>query len=556
MKTTFFLLLLSVLANKITGQDEKGPVINTPQGDIKGTWKSTINGRKIQAFMGIPYAKPPVGPLRFKNPEPFGTWSSVRDGTADPPVCPQTGKGVGSPEPITGNEDCLYLNVYTPDASKESKYPVMLFLHGGGFLSGGCLSDIYGPDMLLDKDIVLVVINYRIGVLGFASTEDEEILGNFGLKDQILAMKWIQENIASYGGNPDSVTIFGVCAGGSSTHYHTLSQQSKGLFHRAIAMSGAADSPWAISAPGKVSRYVMKTGEKLNCSTSSTKELAACLSNIPAPLLVETGLKFIMWEGKDPIMPYTPVFEREGDESFITVKSFTSNSNVPMIIGATSDEAANKVAVFYNSPAGIDNVLESLDENFTDIAPVSLFFDDKAENPAEVSRQIKEFFFEGKKINKDSIPQVIKMYSDALYYEGVKSALKRHSGPSYIYMLAYNGEHSLAQKMSGGKFRQGVAHADDLLYLFPIKAYVERPNGLNAEDKKMSEQFINYFTNFATYGIPTPDKDPVQWTEATANNNYLLINGSSTKMLNNFLSERDSFWKNIEWQNKLIPQNK
>ncbi|KAL3282159.1 hypothetical protein HHI36_005354 [Cryptolaemus montrouzieri] len=163
------------------------------------------------------------------SPVPIEPWKDVLDATKPHAVCPQRDI-YRRTDLIEGDEDCLYLNVYTPRLPSENLelLPVMVFFHGGGFLCGGGNSYWYGPDVLLDRDIVLVVTNYRLGALGFLSTGDSVSPGNYGLKDQSLALKWVKKNIEYFGGDPDSITLFGESAGGASANYHMLSPLSKG----------------------------------------------------------------------------------------------------------------------------------------------------------------------------------------------------------------------------------------------------------------------------------------------------------------------------------------
>lgn len=162
------------------------------------------------SFKGIPFAAPPVGNLRFRAPEDPQPWTGVRDALDHGPSCP-----TAIPS-LSMGEDCLYLNVYS--RSFTDNRPVMVWLNPGGFLSGSGDSLMFGPEHLIEEDVVIVTFNYRIGALGFLNTGDSSSPGNFGLKDMIQALKWVRENIANFGGDPDNVTIFGESAGGAAAH--------------------------------------------------------------------------------------------------------------------------------------------------------------------------------------------------------------------------------------------------------------------------------------------------------------------------------------------------
>ncbi|KAL1132549.1 hypothetical protein AAG570_010503 [Ranatra chinensis] len=260
------------------------PLVETPLGPIRGSLLKTWTGKDILAFRAIRYAKPPTGQLRFKAPVPVEPWSEVVDATEDGPVCHQPGAEYFGPP----SEDCLYINVYTKELSGSK--PVIIFFHPGGWFSMTSRSDWAGPDYLLDQDLVLVTVNYRLGPLGFMSTGDEHAVGNYGMKDQVLAMKWVKYNIAAFGGDPKSVTITGYSAGSTSVMLHMLSPMSKGLFHRGISMSAGITSNWVIMKnPLELSR---KLGDVVGCPTdTTTKQLVQCLRTIPAETLADSYQK-------------------------------------------------------------------------------------------------------------------------------------------------------------------------------------------------------------------------------------------------------------------------
>ena len=260
--------LLSLSTINTEARDEE--IVITSNGPIKGEVRR--NGlhpyNKYRAFHAIPYAKPPIAELRFKPPEPFtGQWdeSSPYDATdsSKTPICPQLAHKnfMHIPEDQL-DEDCLHLSVYSPtNVTIESALPVLVWIHGGSFDRGTGMFPYHGPDRFIEgDDIVMVSINYRVGILGFLSLGIPEIPGNMGLLDQTMALRWVQENIRSFGGDPEAVTIMGESAGSWSSYYHLFSPPSKGLFHRIIAQSGTPMSPAYHEYPGDMaSRYTSHT---------------------------------------------------------------------------------------------------------------------------------------------------------------------------------------------------------------------------------------------------------------------------------------------------------
>ncbi|KAK9875468.1 hypothetical protein WA026_007860 [Henosepilachna vigintioctopunctata] len=337
-------------------------VIDTKLGKIKGKLASNYLGVEYYSFQGIPFARAPVGDLRFKAPLPAEAWNGVLDGTKEGPACPSVHMLFRW---VTGNEDnCLNLNVYIKELPKDGVplKPVMVWVHGGGFTYGSNSTELYGPEYLITEDVILVTINYRLGIFGFICLEDENlgVTGNAGLKDQVMALTWVRENIISFGGDPNNVTVFGESAGAASVHFLTLSSLAKGLFHKVIIQSGSALSPWAYGVRGvkHICEY-MKTEENdeskiLNMlQKMTTKDLLNIQTNIPDTIIA--GFQRV----------FAPIVEKPSKDAFISeepehlLKSGNYNK-VPIIIGTNSNEAAfhRGMRIFEGSRWSFDCKLE------------------------------------------------------------------------------------------------------------------------------------------------------------------------------------------------------
>ncbi|XP_069696460.1 esterase FE4-like isoform X3 [Periplaneta americana] len=276
------------------------------QGHLRGHRLVSKGGREIFAFQGVPYAKPPIGELRFKPPQPPDSWKGILDATQDGPMCIQRpGLSTDPNTPLLGGEDCLYLNVFTPRLPEEHpvSMDVMFFIHGGGWMTGSGGSTMHGPQYLLDKDVVLVSVNYRLGAFGFLSTGDAACPGNNGLKDLVAALRWVQDNIAAFGGNPGSVTIFGHSAGAVNVHFLMLSPVSNGLFHRAISQSGTALAPWALSPPGLMKQYSRMLAASLACPIAPSIEMLACLRHRDAEDIIYSAPPFYIYTDAMVLLP-------------------------------------------------------------------------------------------------------------------------------------------------------------------------------------------------------------------------------------------------------------
>ncbi|XP_049821146.1 juvenile hormone esterase-like isoform X2 [Aethina tumida] len=331
------LVIISCVLYSVIADD---PILELPNGKIKGKVITTRAGVDFYSYTQIPFAKPPVGDLRFKAPEPAEKWDGTLDCTQSTKFCYNIGS---SDESQT--EDCLYLNVYVP-VNGTGNMPVMYHIFGGGFVQGNALFESNGPHYFMEYGVIVVTVNYRVGSFGFLSTGNTVIPGNFGLKDQNLGLKWVRDNIHYFGGDPSKVTVFGLSAGGASTTFHIISKQSQGLFRAAFAESGSALNPWAYQRYANKIAYQLATLIDPNFNESSTSEkLLSFLQTVPAKDLnaasnnVNVGYIDEMAQG----FHFAPVVEPEHDDAFITETAYESlesgNINkVPLIIGMTSEE--------------------------------------------------------------------------------------------------------------------------------------------------------------------------------------------------------------------------
>ncbi|XP_021559687.1 cocaine esterase isoform X2 [Neomonachus schauinslandi] len=329
------LLLFLVLGQ---GQDSASPIRTTHTGQVRGSLvhvKDTDVG--VHTFLGIPFAKPPLGPLRFAPPEPPEPWSGVKDGTSHPAMCLQNItimnalalKLLSMTLPVTSmSEDCLYLSVYTPAHAREgSSLPVLVWIHGGGLVMG--MASMYDGSVLAAfEDVVVVTIQYRLGMLGFFSTGDKHAPGNWGYLDQVAALRWVQQNIAYFGGDPGLVTIFGQSAGGTSVSSHVVSPMSQGLFHRAIMESGVALLPGLIVSSSNAAS--MMVANLSACGQVDSEALVGCLRGKTEEEILAISQPFMITPGvvDGTFLPRHP-------QELLASADFQP---VPSIIGVNNDE--------------------------------------------------------------------------------------------------------------------------------------------------------------------------------------------------------------------------
>lgn len=226
-------------------------IVEIESGQIRGQRQQTIfENTTYYSFQGIPYIKAPIGNLRFELPQKPEPWTGVRDALATGLDCPQERHILGEASGPQG-EDCLFINVYTPsNLTSTDRLPVMFYIHGGGFQEGSSSETLFGPDFLIDENVILVTFNYRLGPFGFLTLKTYDLPKNIGLKDQQYALMWVNDNIGRFGGDNSKVTIFGQSAGATSVHLHSLNLRSRRYFQRAILQSGSAITNWAYADTG------------------------------------------------------------------------------------------------------------------------------------------------------------------------------------------------------------------------------------------------------------------------------------------------------------------
>ncbi|KAI8421998.1 hypothetical protein MSG28_009903 [Choristoneura fumiferana] len=458
---------------------DKNPRVLVQQGWLQGEKKEVVTGDgHYYSFKGIPYAAAPIGNLRFKAraPQPPAVWTGIRKATQHGPVCPQYNYLTLAVVP--GSEDCLYLNVYTPKITPQKVLPVMVFIHGGGFKFGSGNDDNYGPDFLVKQDVVIVTFNYRLEVLGFLCLDTEDVPGNAGMKDQVAALKWIKENIQKFGGDPYNVTIFGESAGGASTSYHIISPLSKGLFNRAIAMSGVALTDWAMAYEGRTRAFTL--GKQLGIETEDPQVLLEFLQNVPVEKLVNTNPSLHKFEemcSKMVKMSYfAPVVEKQlGQKAFLPehpehLLVSGAGSEVDVMIGYTSEEGLLGISAY-------ELLFMPLFHKHPELfAPFRIMMSNNTpEKIWELSHRIREYYFKEKPVDS----------KDRNIYgmEGLKYGIT------------------------------GASHLDDMVYLFDPKEKKLKID-VTSNAYKMIELSCKVFTNFAKFGNPTPNSSlGVKWPE-------------------------------------------
>ncbi|XP_016927596.2 esterase B1 [Drosophila suzukii] len=519
------------------------------QGVVVGQQKKLASGLEYNSFLGVPYAEPPVGELRFRSPRPL---ERFREPELD---CSKEGNVSHQRDPFTlevaGSENCLFLNVYAPKVKNPgSPLPVMIWIHGGGFFFGNGNSDFHFPGKLMEQEVIVVTLNYRLGALGFLSLPEEGIHGNMGLKDQRLALQWVQENIASFNGDPDNVTLFGESAGGASVHMHTYARHANRLFHKAIMQSGTGNMEWVFQTEAAVK--TRRLAELLGGGDfgGDTKALLAFLQKAdPAGILANT-LKVLTADERRRCLPFAfkPVVEDSSSpDSFLDKKLMElmckkdSLGKMPMIMG-------------YNSAEGLAIVLkakqklEAYEDDLARMVPRNMVADPKAPEAQEAASDIRAFFFNGQALTKENMDNLVDLFSDYHFSMDLQHAAEIHAScqtqsPLYFYRLDYVGGRNMYKKIFQNEDLRGVAHADDICYLFQMAG---DESEVREDDLLLTERMCKMWANFARHGKPSESWKPIQKAQdgKPFQLDCLLID-RELKMCVNPDGERMDFWRSM-----------
>nr|UYG55598.1 esterase 1 [Arma chinensis] len=516
-------------------------VVDTTNGKLRGRVMTSRAGRKFLGFTGVPYAKPPVGSRRFEPPEEMERWTGIRNATEPGPWCIQANTFDITPVAI-GTEDCLFLAVYTHRTT--SRNAVMIHFHGGGFNSGDAEHKTL-PTYMMDKDVVIVDVKYRLSFFGFLSFEDNVMPGNQALKDQVMAMKWVQKNIAKFGGDPNRVTIVGESAGAGSVYHHIVSPMSKGLFHRAIAESGTSYNGWAVAPPGLAKANCQRLAKLMNCPGETTTAAVSCLKTKNATEIANALTEFLVWQIDSTII--WPVFEPEGPGAFLTgpVSKWKHNP-VPLMLGTTSGEGLLRTGYF----AYYNTEMKWLNDNFARLAPLSLFYGNSSSNPSEVTKKVREFYFNDGQITSglDSWYNLTQVYTDSWFVIGIIDGANYHSGDVYFYYFDYIGEYTYGPEYNRTLYF-GAPHTEEINFIW------ENPNvnwTLRGDDLKFSRRLVKIWTDFAKFGTPTPRGSEISWSKWNPKrHNYLEMSKSGFNEKEGFAKDRYKFWKSINYRDLL-----
>ncbi|XP_064606295.1 neuroligin-2-like [Liolophura sinensis] len=498
---------------------------NTAYGELRGHTQEIFPRRPVDIFLGVPYAKPPVDELRFEPPESPERWEGVWNATEMPPACPQLKSDLSYirahvPNFNNTSEDCLYLNIYAPYRRRNAaSMPVLVYIHGGSneYGMGGMF---HGTVLASWTDVVVVTLNYRLGPLGFLSLGNDDMPGNYGLLDQLAALKWVKDNIHTFGGDPTRVTLTGHSSGSCDVSLHMVSPLAKGLFRSVITLSGSMTAVWAIMRkPSKPEPYARKMGEGLGCVEKDSFVFKSCLKNKTVDELVEAKIDrppglfryYPVMDGQ--YMPALP--EKLVDNGAMNARTYFT--------GVTKDEGALSARTILDhrgtgnlTPKFLRSVLQENVHNFPNVTGIVDLMMYEYTNWRNISD------------SNATLQLISELFGDVTYVAPmIKTAdiLSQKNVSVYVYTFEHRSkEHPLDKWL-------GVPHGDDLFYVFGAPLVGHKLYNYTDEDKRVSEMIMTIWGNYVKHGVPAQD------TRMAGEKGKLKAYSYPSKLYTKFISE-------------------
>lgn len=560
MELLFYVLGILILSENVHGATTK----RFPFGTIEGVdLQSETSRRPVQAYYGVPYAEPPVGPLRFKPPVAFkgrGGPSAVISSTSLRASCVQD-----VPMATPMSEDCLHLNVFVPAvaATAQAARKVMVWIHGGGYVAGNALTYI-PTDLVADYDVIVVTLHYRLAFLGFLSTGDAAVPGNNGLRDAVMALHWVKDNIGAFGGDSNDVTIFGESAGGGVVSFLSLSPYAKGLFTKAIMQSGTANSPWTSMPVSRVKEAFYQMAERLGCrpwfhtlfttsSENSHNRIIECLRGKPAEDIKHvangtgrfadmTMYLFASVVVDGDFVPRDPVFLLQDldylRENGVSNRSYISGTNnneaYPLLEGLIPGE--------FSQHATEDN-LRSLSEDFAKHY-MPLGVNDEVLNVIDFM-----YTYPRGDTNKPTYQNFADIVSDSIYvYPNLEFVrlLTQTSPQTDVFLYFFDNQ---PDQLDQNAPKYGTGHGFDLLYLWDHQAFDPFLSGkvdmTTLRSKQMKRIHSGSFSSFAKTGVPrfeTNVGQQISWPRFDAADRKYMAVSTTPEVRQHLLAQRMSLW--------------
>uniref|UniRef100_A0A914QLH1 Carboxylic ester hydrolase n=1 Tax=Panagrolaimus davidi TaxID=227884 RepID=A0A914QLH1_9BILA len=511
-------------------------IIKTEYGSVEGFIYKTSSGKEIEIFLGIPFAAPPIGDLRFEKPQQPSPWNTTLQAKEFPGASATYANFMGH----TDNEDCLYLNILKPKEPSPDKngYPIMFFVYGGSFIVGD--SKTYGyktiSENIVERGIIVVIIQYRLGPFGFFSTDDPNFSGNLGLWDQLEALKFVNKVIGNFGGDKSRITLVGQSAGAASVSLLALSEHANDLFSQSITMSGSAFSQWATK--NNITEIALKVAEKLGCKNATNIKDCLKTKNVTEfQAAIQPYIQFMDPVDLNPV-PIGP--KMDGD--FITAKTLEEALEKAPKKSTLSMPGSTPPGKYFGIlPENVANYSKTNLEEFVKV----VFAKEKyfGKNANAFVKEVVDFYLNQTSDKNPNFNFFFQQYTTvmsdvhfnvpALREAKLKS---KNETPTYFLLFDYNIDVS----DNSSKYIRGSAHGDDVATLFGslYKKIKTDENGKNVQKK-----FSEIIANFIKTGVPSIGS--IKVPQITKKNFQYIHMNEKPSVKSNLWKERLEFWNNI-----------
>ncbi|KAJ8733879.1 hypothetical protein PYW07_014430 [Mythimna separata] len=506
--------------------------VEIEQGPVRG--QKHPNG-DVYAFYNIPYATGPSGEDKFKPPLPPPTWTEPFNATGEKGImCPQNSFMFDS-IPVEVKEDCLIANVFVPDTT-EKDLSVLVYVHGGGFVSG--FSNWFQATQFIreKKDFIMVTFNYRLGIHGFLCLGTEDIPGNAGMKDQVELLRWVQKNIASFGGNPNDVTLVGSSAGSVSVELIMLSKSAENLFHRVIPESGGSLAAFAIQRdPLEIARtYAKEINELAMVDDMNSLERFYKTTSIDA-LTADS-----FFDRTDSTFLFSPCVERNTSGAFLTESPLNilkkgDYKKLPMLYGFANMEGLLRINFF-------ETWKNKMNEKFSDFLPADLQFGSDAER-LQVANMVKKFYFGFDPVRNQNILKYIEFFSDVIITFPMlwASKLLVEAGHNQVYLYEYSFVDENTPVVPHTNVRGADHCAQTFAWLDPRDAVPDTP-----QFQKMRATVREIWHNFMKTGTPVPEGSSLpEWPALGADMSPHMVLNENLELRGVLLPVRKLFWDDM-----------
>ncbi|XP_059049034.1 para-nitrobenzyl esterase-like isoform X2 [Achroia grisella] len=536
-RLSLFVCLIAGAVCEENGVEKESKVVRISQGSVRG-YKNPESG--IFEFYGIPYAKAPTGQNRFQAPLPAPLWLETLDAVDRGIICYQPAEFLQMfGQEKVAQEDCLIANVYVPDVDNKN-IPVVVYVHGGAFHVG--FGDLATPKNLVrSQNVIAVTFNYRLGVHGFLCLGTKYAPGNAGMKDQVALLRWVQKNIAKFGGNPDDVTVAGYSAGSASVDHLLLSPLTKGLFTKAIPESGANTAVWSVQQDPL--RNAKDYAKALNfTNVDDFNALEEFYNTVPYETL--TSKSFL--DVPDSTFGFSLCVEREtGEDRFLddTPVNILKNgkyNKVPLLYGFANMEGLFRLPLF-------ELWKDRMNVKFSDFLPADLQFEN--ENQKEiVAEQIKKFYFKENSVGAETVSDYVDYFTDVIFaYPALRSVkLQVEAGNNNIYLYEYSFVEDIHIPKQYPSLR-GANHCAQTMAVLD-GTFVENKAEINVSEdlKNVKATLRELWANFIKTGNPVPEGSSFPaWPPASANGSPFMELGRELELKGTLLEERMRFWDAI-----------